>query len=162
MLHLSYKRHNDLVPTISHLVRTTKYLVSTTHDLLFCNKLAAIHFVYCVGAPVVEAICGTSPVDVGTDVTIECEITSILKSVTKVTWEHTDQTGQTQTLTINGEHFSGATIESPSLVIASALRSDSGEYRCCVKTRDGPAIYSETVNLDVQCKFFLTKIQNLK
>ncbi|KAK3107564.1 hypothetical protein FSP39_017383 [Pinctada imbricata] len=77
--------------------------------------------------PSVSISAGSYSVNYGSSITIPCSVTSN-PFQSSVYWQRTSN-GATTTLSISGR-YSGATVNSPALIISGAVLSDAGSYVC--------------------------------
>ncbi|XP_069133964.1 serine-rich adhesin for platelets-like isoform X37 [Argopecten irradians] len=76
-------------------------------------------------------------------VTITCVVTAT-PAATSVSWEYTNSAGNTMPVDFTNSRFSGGTVASPSLTIASAVLGDQGSYKCKASNSVGEGESSET------------------
>ncbi|OWF56211.1 Titin [Mizuhopecten yessoensis] len=96
------------------------------------------------GAPPTPSIAQTAySVITGQSITLVCTVTSDPAHST-VYWQRFNN-GQAQSITIDGNKYSGATVNSPSLVISNAAASDQGSYICFATNTVGTGQSSQTV-----------------
>ncbi|XP_033753605.1 hemicentin-1-like isoform X5 [Pecten maximus] len=96
------------------------------------------------GSPPVPAVGQTAySVITGQSITLECTVTSN-PTHTTVFWQRFVN-GQAQSITVDGNKYSGSTVNSPSLVIFNAANSDQGSYICFATNIVGTGQSSQTV-----------------
>lgn len=84
---------------------------------------------------------------IGTDrITINCSVSGT-PPATSVTWTKTVG-GQTDSIDVSSNKYSGSTVSNPSLTIRNLDQTDEGDYVCTAENLVGTA-NSETANLDV-------------
>ena len=110
------------------------------------STIIVLSYVTIVDKPTVS-IMTPSPAVEGQPVTIACSSLGSRPAVTRVTWKKGQQVMRVTTDT----KYTGGTVQTPSLTIKRATRTDAGQYKCQLINEVGQD--TGTVTLQVWCKY---------